>query len=126
MDPILSFSPGPSGSLSTNSDLTGQTIDDFKVLRRLGQGGMGQVYLAEQLSLRRKVALKVLKPELAANEISLQRFQAEATHVAQATHANIVQVYSVGAWQGLRYMALEFVEGLNLREYLAKKGPPAV
>lgn len=125
-NPILSLLPGPAGSPSTSSDLTGQTVDDFKVLRRLGQGGMGQVYLAEQLSLRRKVALKVLKPELAANEISLQRFQAEATNVAQATHANIVQVYSVGSWQGLRYMALEYVEGLNLREYLAKKGPPAV
>jgi serine/threonine-protein kinase len=125
-NPIVSLPPGPPGSLSTNSDLSGQTVDDFKVLRRLGQGGMGQVYLAEQLSLRRKVALKVLKPELAANEISLQRFQAEATNVAQATHANIVQVYSVGSWQGLRYMALEYVEGLNLREYLAKKGPPAV
>src|SRR5437763_9673538 len=126
MDPILSLSPGPSGSLSTNSDLTGQTIDDFRVLRRLGQGGMGQVYLAEQVSLRRKVALKVLKPELAANEISLQRFQAEATNVAQATHANIVQVFSVGSSQGLRYMALEYIEGLNLREYVTKKGPPAV
>ena len=71
-NPIASLSLGPSDSLSKNSDWTGQTFDDFKVLRRLGQGGMGQVYLAEQLSLRRKVALKVLKPELAANEISLQ------------------------------------------------------
>jgi len=124
--PSLSLAPGPSGSPSTNSDLTGQTINDFKVLRRLGQGGMGQVYLAEQLSLRRKVPLKVLKPELAANEISLKRFESEATNVAQATHANIVQVYSVGIWEGLRYMALEYVEGLNLREYLAKKGPPTV
>src|SRR5260370_1356329 len=124
-NPILSLPPGPSGSLST-SDLTGQTVDDFKVLRRLGQGGMGQVYLAEQVSLRRKVALKVLKPELAANEISLKRFESEALNVAQATHANIVQVYAVGVLEGLRYMALEYVEGLNLREYLAKKGPPAV
>src|SRR6266849_3711240 len=124
MDPILSLSPGPSGSLSTNSDLTGQTVEDFKVLRRLGQGGMGQVYLAEQVSLRRKVALKVLKPELAANEISLKRFESEALNVAQANHANIVQVYAIGPWNGLRYMALEYVEGLNLREYLAKKGSP--
>src|SRR5437764_12798233 len=108
MDPILSLSPGPSGSLST-SDLTGQTVEDFKVLRSLGQGGMGQVYLAEQVSLRRKVALKVLKPELAANEISLKRFESEALNVAQATHANIVQVYFVGVWKGLRYMALEYV-----------------
>jgi serine/threonine-protein kinase len=126
-NPLLSLSPSPSGSSSGNSDLTGQTIgEEFKVHRRLGQGGMGQVYLAEQISLRRKVALKVLKPELSANEISLRRFESEAMNVAQATHPNIVQVYSVGVWEGLRYMALEYVEGLNLREYLAKKGSPSV
>jgi serine/threonine-protein kinase len=125
-NPVLSPSPVPSGSLSGSSDLTGQAIDDFKVLRRLGQGGMGQVYLVEQISLRRKVALKVLKPELAANEISLKRFESEALNVAQANHANIVQVYAIGLWNGLRYMALEYVEGLNLREYLAKRGSPTV
>jgi serine/threonine-protein kinase len=126
-NPLLSLSPSLSGSSSGNFDLTGQTIgEEFKVHRRLGQGGMGQVYLAEQISLRRKVALKVLKPELSANEISLKRFESEAMNVAQATHPNIVQVYSVGVWEGLRYMALEYVEGLNLREYLAKKGSPSV
>jgi serine/threonine-protein kinase len=123
-NPVLSPSPGSASPLSGSSDLTGQTVDDFKVLRRLGLGGMGQVYLAEQISLRRKVALKVLKPELAANEISLKRFESEALNVAQANHANIVQVYAIGLWNGLRYMALEYVEGLNLREYLAKKGSP--
>src|SRR5438874_543341 len=125
-NPVLSPAPSISGSFSGSPDLTGQTVDDFKVLRRLGQGGMGQVYLAEQVSLRRKVALKVRKPELAGNEISLKRFESEALNVAQATHANIVQVYAVSLGKGLRYMALEYVEGLNLREYLAKKGPPIV
>src|SRR5260370_5148992 len=125
-NPVLSQAPSISGSFSGGDDLTGQTVDDFKVLRRLGQGGMGQVYLAEQISLRRKVALKVLKPELAANEISLKRFESEALNVAQANHANIVQVYAIGPWNGLRYIALDYVEGLNLREYLAKKGSPPV
>src|SRR5438445_2107879 len=109
--------PGP-------SDLSGQTFGEFFILRRLGQGGMGQVYLAEQLSLKRKVALKVLLPGLAASPSALQRFKAEAEAVARATHANIVQVYYIGAVDGLPYMALEYVEGKNLREYLAKKGPP--
>jgi serine/threonine-protein kinase len=84
---------------------------------------MGQVYLAEQISLKRKVALKVLRPDLARSETSLARFKAEAEAVARATHANIVQVYYVGEVDGLPFMALEYVEGRNLREYLARKGP---
>jgi serine/threonine-protein kinase len=107
-------------------DLTGKVLGDFQVLRRLGQGGMGQVYLAEQISLKRKVALKLLRPDLAADAAALQRFKAEAEAVARATHANIVQVYAIGEAEGLHYMALEYVEGRNLREYLEKKGPPEV
>ena len=105
-------------------DLTGKTLGDFEVLRRLGQGGMGQVYLAQQLSLKRKVALKIMRAELAANLNSLKRFKAEAEAVARITHANIVQVYAIGESDGLHYMALEYVDGRNLREYVAKKGPP--
>lgn len=104
------------------ADLTGRTLGDFQILRRLGQGGMGQVYLAEQISLKRKVALKLLKPELAANEISLKRFKAEAENVARATHANIVQVYASSEADNIHYMALEYVEGRNLREHLEKRG----
>jgi serine/threonine-protein kinase len=107
-------------------DLTGRTLDGFKLLRCLGQGGMGQVYLAEQISLKRKVALKLLRAELAADKVALQRFKSEAQSVARATHANIVQVYATGEADGLHYMALEFVEGRNLRQYLEKKGPPEV
>ncbi len=108
------------------ADLTGKALGDFHLLRRLGQGGMGQVYLAEQISLKRHVALKLLKSELSANVTSLQRFKAEAEAVAKATHANIVQVYAIGEAGGIHYMALEYVEGRNLREYLEKKGPPEV
>jgi hypothetical protein len=106
-------------------DLTGKTIADFRILRRLGQGGMGEVYLAEQVSLRRHVALKVLRPEfLAADPTALERFKHEAQAVARATHANIVQVYAWGEADGVCWMALEFVEGRNLKDYLARKGPP--
>jgi serine/threonine-protein kinase len=103
-------------------DLTGQPLGDFHVLRRLGQGGMGQVFLAEQVSLKRKVALKILRADLANNAVSLQRFKAEAEAVARATHANIVQVYAIGEANGLHYMALEYVEGRNLRDHLERKG----
>ena len=83
---------------------------------------MGQVYLAEQTSLKRKVALKIMRPELALDAVSFQRFKAEAEAVARVTHANIVQVYAFGEESGLHYIALEYVEGRNLREYLARKG----
>jgi len=105
-------------------DLTGRTFQDYQVLRKLGQGGMGQVYLAQQKSLKRKVALKFLRPDLAANPVSLQRFRNEAEAVAKATHANIVQVYAIDEQDGLHFMALEYVDGRTLKDYLARKGPP--
>ncbi|MGL6075551.1 MAG: serine/threonine-protein kinase [Fimbriiglobus sp.] len=114
----------PGRDLETTPDLTNQTVGDFVVLRKLGQGAMGQVYLARQQSLKREVALKFLRRDLADSVTALKRFQAEAETVARITHANIVQVYAVGEFEGLRYMALEFVDGRNLREYLARKGPP--
>jgi serine/threonine-protein kinase len=105
-------------------DLTGRTLGDFQLLRLLGEGGMGQVYLAEQISLKRRVALKLLRAELSGNEVSRRRFEGEAKAVAQLTHANIVQVYQVGEHEGLLYMALEYVDGRNLREHLSHRGPP--
>ena len=107
-------------------DLTGQTLGDFRLERRLGQGGMGQVYLAEQISLSRKVAIKLLKADLSSNATSLQRFKLEATNLAKATHANIVQIYAIDKAGDLNYMALEYVEGRNLREHLEKKGSPEI
>src|SRR5690349_1388389 len=92
MDKPSEVRPPDSGAAAAAADdLTGRTLGDFRVLRLLGHGGMGQVYLAEQVSLRRKVALKFLRPDLAANPTSLQRFKAEAEAVARATHPNILQ-----------------------------------
>lgn len=125
-DPHLTSSAEPPAGGPGDADLSGKTLGDFQILRRLGQGGMGQVYLAEQISLKRKVALKVLKPDLAANATALARFKLEAEAVARATHANIVQVYAINEINGLHYMALEYIEGRNLRQYLEKKGPPEV
>jgi serine/threonine protein kinase len=105
-------------------DWSGRTIGEYSILRRLGRGGMGEVYLAEQTSLKRKVAIKMLRPELAANPSLLRRFRAEAEAVAKLNHPNIVQIYGVGEQDGLHYMALEYVEGRNLRDYLSRKGPP--
>src|SRR5262245_55499191 len=105
-------------------DLTGQVLGDYQLLRRLGVGGMGQVYLARQLSLKREVAVKLLREDLATNTTALKRFQAEAEAVAKLNHPNIVHIHQIGTEGTLRYMVLEYGEGRNLRDYLARKGPP--
>src|SRR6516225_5019828 len=95
---------GNSAGDSLSQDLTGQELGDFHILRRLGEGGMGQVYLSEQRSLKRPIALKILKADLASSPTALKRFKAEAEAVARATHPNIVQVYAIGDADGLHYM----------------------
>lgn len=112
------------GSADKPDDLTGHSLGDFEMIRRLGRGGMGEVYLARQKSLKRQVAVKILRTELAANVTALKRFKAEAETVARINHANIVQVYAIGEERGLHFIAMEYVEGRNLKEYMAKKGTP--
>jgi serine/threonine-protein kinase len=105
-------------------DLTGATLGDFRVERLLGSGGMGQVYLARQESLDRPVALKVLRPDLLSNPTYLARFESEAWAAAKLNHANIVHIYTLGSIDGTRFIAMEYVQGTNLREYLNKRGVP--
>jgi serine/threonine-protein kinase len=84
---------------------------------------MADVYLAEQRSLRRNVAIKILKPELATDERYVKRFHIEAQAAAGLSHANIVQIHEVGCIDGLHYIAQEYVSGKNLREILDAHGP---
>src|ERR1700692_893180 len=94
---------GPSAPVQ-DMDRTGKTLGDFRILRLLGQGGMGQVYLAEQISLKRKVAIKLLREDVAANPTVLERFKAESKTVARLSHAHVVQVHMVGEHEGRHYM----------------------
>lgn len=104
-------------------DFSGREIGEFRIVRRLGVGAMADVYLADQPSLRRQVALKVLRPDLAQDETYLERFRREAQAAAKLVHANIVQIYEVGSGAGFHYIAMEYVPGLNLRQWLQKNGP---
>jgi eukaryotic-like serine/threonine-protein kinase len=113
--------PGTRQQASTD-DLSGRTLGDFRLLRRLGQGGMGQVYLAEQISLKRKVAIKIMRPDMAINATAFQRFRSEAEAIARVSHANIVAVYAFAEEAGLHYIALEYVDGCTVKEYLDRKG----
>lgn len=104
-------------------DLSGQQLGDYRLLRRLGHGAMAEVYLAEQISLGRQVAVKVLKPELAKDQTYIQRFQREARAAAALVHGNIVQIHEVGCIDGIYFIAQEYVRGLNLKQYMARHGP---
>jgi len=115
---------GRQGGAPRARDLTGADLGDFQVDRLLGRGGMGEVYLARQISLNREVALKVLRPDLLTNPTYLSRFEAEAWSAAKLNHPNIVHIYTLGIVEGLRFIAMEYVHGTNLREYLTRKGPP--
>ncbi|MEM9411984.1 MAG: protein kinase, partial [Planctomycetota bacterium] len=103
-------------------DLTGKTIGGYTIIRRLGRGGMADVYLARQESLERNVALKVLKPDLARDTSYIERFKREAQSAAKLVQSNIVAVYEVGQIEGIHFIAQEYVVGRNLREYLARNG----
>ncbi|MEX0793983.1 MAG: serine/threonine-protein kinase [Pirellulaceae bacterium] len=104
-------------------DIAGKTLGDYRVLRRLGRGAMAEVYLAEQQSLKRNVAIKILLPSLAGDEAYVRRFHREAQAAAALTHPNIVQIYEVGQRDGLHFIAQEYVPGQNLKQLLSRRGP---
>ncbi|MBI3865392.1 MAG: protein kinase [Planctomycetia bacterium] len=89
-------------------------LGDFRIIREVGRGGMGVVYEAEQQSLKRKVALKVLRFGVTADPEVMQRFQREAETVAHLHHTNIVPIHAVGCEQGVHYYAMQFIEGQSL------------
>ena len=93
-----------------------QTVGDFRIEREIGRGGMGVVYQAEQLSLGRRVALKVLPMAALLAPKQLERFRHEAQAAAILDHPNIVSVYSVGYERGIHYYAMQLIQGKNLAE----------
>ena len=110
--------PAPSGDESQSR--IGQMFGEFKLLRRLGKGGMAEVWLAEQTKPRRHVALKFMHPELMNDPLYVKRFEREADAAAGLTHTNIVQVYSTGTTENQHFIVQEYVDGQTLREYLQK------
>jgi hypothetical protein len=97
-----------------------ERLGDYRILREVGRGGMGIVYEAEQESLGRHVALKVLPAHSLLDSQRLQRFQREAKAAARLHHTNIVPVYGVGAQDGLHYYVMQFIQGLALDEVLVE------
>lgn len=111
----------PTNISPSDADLSGRQLGDYQILRRLGRGGMADVYLAEQGSLSRQVAFKVLKAALASDEAYVRRFRQEATAAANVSHANIVQIYDINCIEGVHYIAQEYVKGQNLKQLLSRQ-----
>lgn len=103
---------------STWGNPIGKRLGDFEIIEEIERGGFGIVYLAEQISLKRRVALKVLPHQLTLSERGVQRFQREAEAVAKLSHPGIVQVIQYGTEAGIHYLAMEYIKGPNLHQIL--------
>jgi TolB-like protein/tRNA A-37 threonylcarbamoyl transferase component Bud32 len=95
-------------------NLVNQTISHYKIISRLGAGGMGEVYLAQDTQLGRRVAIKVLSPELVADELSNKRLVKEARAAATLDHSNICSIYEIGEADGRSFIAMQYLEGETL------------
>ena len=103
---------------------TGSNIAHYRVVSRLGEGGMGAVYLADDTRLGRRVALKVLPADVAADPERMHRFVQEAKLASALTHPNVAYIYEIGEDNGLRFLAMEYIEGEPLSVRLSR-GPLA-
>ena len=111
-----------SDSPATDSSRRVARIGKYEILKHIATGGMGAVYKARDTEEDREVALKVLTAEMAAKPAMLVRFKREAEHASKLRHDNVVNIYEFGESNGTFYMAMEFVEGIDLHEYITRKG----
>ncbi|HEB61421.1 MAG TPA: serine/threonine protein kinase, partial [Phycisphaeraceae bacterium] len=116
----LEFIEATGRSLTSSRLEEGCVLGDFRIIREVGRGGMGVVYEAVQLSLGRRVALKVMPPGAALSETARERFQREAATTGRLHHSNIVPVYAVGEEEGISYHAMQFIDGQSLGQFLKK------
>jgi len=106
------------------STVIGETLGNYHIVRRLGIGGVSEVYLAEDSRLARPVAIKLLAPCWAADQESMQRFRQEALAASALNHPNILTIHEIDEWHGRDFIVTEFVDGMTLRKYLGAKRPP--
>lgn len=103
---------------SESKELVGKTVARYRIVDVLGHGGMGEVYLAHDPSLNRKVALKLLPATITDNHLRVLRFQQEARAASAIAHPNVAHIYEIGEANGLHYIAMEYVKGATVRELL--------
>lgn len=103
-----------------------EVIGNFRILGKIGEGGMGTVFHGRDLMLERDVAIKSLRPELASNDEIVERFRIEAIALARLQHHNIANVFSFFAEDGQYYMVMEYVDGESLGQLTARRGGAAL
>jgi len=114
----LDFVETAGRSINASNLQRGQHLGEYRIIRQIGQGGMGIVYEAVQTSLNRRVALKILPPAATLSDTADERFTREAATAGKLHHSNIVPVYAIGEHDGIRYYAMQFIEGQTLSTHL--------
>jgi hypothetical protein len=115
-------------SRSPTADLVGQVVADrYAIIRKLGEGGMGAVYLGEHVKMGRRSAIKVMNPAMAGDPDAISRFNREASNASRISHPNVCQIYDFGETaDGIIYLAMEYIEGASLTAIIEREGalPP--
>jgi serine/threonine protein kinase len=109
-------------SCSTQDKMIGRSVGKARILKRIGRGGMGDVYLCQHPDYDKAVAIKILPPDLTRNDELLQRFRREAESAARLEDPNLVEIYDVGEENGFHYILMAYVDGVNLQEHLDDQG----
>ena len=123
----VKFCPNDGGTLrakAASADLVGQVVADrYHILKKLGEGGMGAVYLGEHVKMGRKSAIKVMASAMAHDPDAVARFNREASNASRISHPNVCQIFDFGETSdGLIYLAMEFIEGQSLKDLIEKEG----